>query len=424
MTAAPDSAAKAPFSGWRIVALAVITMVMTSPGQTIGVSVFIDPMIDGLGVTRDQVSLAYLIGTLSAATMLPIVGRRIDRFGLRTMMTIIALGFGVTLLGMSQVQGFATLIVGFLGIRLLGQGSLSLTATVAVGLWFEHNRGFAAGIVAAVGGGMMALTPIALNGLIGFTSWRTAWVLAAIIVVSVVLPMARFGMIDRPADVGQVPDGAAFVARRDRSGHARASRPPSTRAEALRNPAFWLLAAVVATPSLLTTALNFHQIAILGERGISEDQAAALFLPQFVGPLAAGLVFGPLADRLRPRTLMVTAMVMLAGAHGVLSVASNVPIAIGYGLTVSVAAGAVRTLYSTLFPRFFGTAELGGIMGVATTITVAASASGPFILSLAKTATGEFQLPVLLLGAVPLTIAAIVAVTPTSRVPELALTAG
>ncbi len=411
------------FSGWRIVTLAVITMVMTSPGQTIGVSVFTDPMIEGLGLTRDQVSFAYLLGTLGGATMLPLVGRRIDRFGLRTMMTIIGVAFGLALIGMSQVQGFVTLALGYVGIRLLGQGSLSLTSSVAIGLWFERRRGFAAGIVAAVGGGIMALTPIALNALIGFTSWRTAWVIAAITVWVVIIPVARFGMIDRPEDVGQVPDGQAFHDEAERTGTVVVPRVSSTRAQALRNPAFWLLSAVVATPSLLTTALNFHQIAILGERGISEGQAAALFLPQFLGPLASGVVFGPLVDRLAPRTMMVATTLMLAASHLVLSLSSNVPIAVAYGLLVGVTSGAVRALSGTLFPRFFGTREIGAIMGVGQTINVAASASGPFILAVMKSGVGEFQMPVLLLGAIPLVLAVAVALTPHSRVPELGWTA-
>lgn len=54
------------FSGWRIVALAALTMAVTGPGQTVGVSAFVDPMIDGLDLTRSQVSGAYLVGTLAA----------------------------------------------------------------------------------------------------------------------------------------------------------------------------------------------------------------------------------------------------------------------------------------------------------------------------------------------------------------------
>lgn len=71
--AKPSLKATAPggFYGWRMVGLAAICLAMTAPGQTVGVSVFVDPMIEALSLSRSQVSLAYLIGTLTGATTLP-----------------------------------------------------------------------------------------------------------------------------------------------------------------------------------------------------------------------------------------------------------------------------------------------------------------------------------------------------------------
>ncbi len=92
------------FSGWRIVAVAAIALGMTGPGQTVGVSVFIDPMIEALGLTRSQVSGAYLIGTLSGAFALPHVGRFLDARGTRITMALVGL--------VSLVLGFAGIGVG------------------------------------------------------------------------------------------------------------------------------------------------------------------------------------------------------------------------------------------------------------------------------------------------------------------------
>ena len=59
------------FYGWRIVVFSAIALALTGPGQTFGVSVFVDPMIDELGISRTQMSTAYLIGTLAGAVALP-----------------------------------------------------------------------------------------------------------------------------------------------------------------------------------------------------------------------------------------------------------------------------------------------------------------------------------------------------------------
>ena len=69
------------FAGWRVLALATVVLGLTGPGQTIGVSVFIDHFADSLGLTKNQISAGYAIGTLCGSLTLPTVGRLIDRFG-------------------------------------------------------------------------------------------------------------------------------------------------------------------------------------------------------------------------------------------------------------------------------------------------------------------------------------------------------
>ncbi len=195
------------FLGWRIADLATLTAALTGPGQTIGVSVFVDPMIDALDLTRSQVSAAYLIGTLLGALALPSTGRWIDRLGARRAMTLIGLAFGTGLVAMSGVGGFITLAAGFSLIRWLGQGSLSLVSTVAVTHWFERRRGLVFGLMMTGVSALMSLTPIFLNLAIEAYSWRTAWRLAAVMIWITVVPIGYFGIINRPSDVGQQTDG-------------------------------------------------------------------------------------------------------------------------------------------------------------------------------------------------------------------------
>ena len=183
------------FLGWRIVALATVTAALTGPGQTIGVSVFVDPMIGALSLTRSEVSTAYLIGTLVGAVALLPVGRLIDKVGTSRAMTLIGLAFGLGLLAMSGVQGFVTLAIGFTLIRWLGQGSLQLVSTLSVTPWFERRRGFAFGIMTTATATLMALTPVFLGAAIGAYGWRMAWVLAAVAIWLIVVPIARFGII-------------------------------------------------------------------------------------------------------------------------------------------------------------------------------------------------------------------------------------
>ena len=338
------------FIGWRIAVLATITGAMTGPGQTIGVSVFVDPMIADLNLTRSQVSLAYLIGTLVGAAALLPVGRWIDRVGSRRAMTWIGLAFGFGLVAMSGVRGFVTLAIGFTLIRWLGQGSLGLVSVVSITHWFERRRGAVFGVSFTAVSALMALTPIFLGLAIEAYDWRTAWLIAAVAVWLVVIPIARFGIVDRPVDVGQYPDGDDAPTASSARARTAASR---SRREALGEVRFWLLNLAVAVTAMLVTALNFHQISILGEEGFTATEAATMFLPQVFGAIVAGLVVGALADLVQARFLVATSMAILVCSLLLVGFIQPGWQVVLYAVMLGASAGAQRPLVATLLPRWY-----------------------------------------------------------------------
>lgn len=388
------------FWGWRILALATITGALTGPGQTIGVSVFVDQFIADLGLTRSKVSTAYLIGTLVASLGLPLVGRQIDRIGVRRAMSIIGAAFGVALVGMAGVQGFVTLAIGFTTIRFLGQGSLSLVSTVAVTHWFERRRGTAMGIFATATAILMALVPVGLSLIIGWVDWRMAWLVSALVIWLVVIPIARFGIVDRPSDVGQEPDGGVVpkVVSKEQVSES------ATRSEATRTVRFWVLVAGMASVGMLSTALNFHQISLLADAGLSATEAALMFLPQTIGAGAAGLLFGYIADRLTGRWLIPMAMALLASSLFLAANLAGTALIVLYAISLGAAGGSSRSINATLLPRWFGTAHIGEIQGTATLIGVASTALGPVVFSLARDAASNYGTAALWFSLLPLAV--------------------
>jgi MFS family permease len=73
-----------------MLAMAGLAVFMSGPAQTYGVSAFVDPMLTELGESRSLFSTTYSIGTLVSALTLLVVGRQIDRFGSRLVMTLAA----------------------------------------------------------------------------------------------------------------------------------------------------------------------------------------------------------------------------------------------------------------------------------------------------------------------------------------------
>lgn len=390
-----------PFSGWRVVACSAVALAMTGPAQTNGVSVFIDPMIADLALTRSQVAGAYLVGTLLGALALPLIGRRFDTRGARATMTVMGAALGVMLIAMGGVVGLITLVIGFTGIRMLGQGGLSLTATTAVAPWFSTRRGTAVGVVGAVGSAGISLFPVLAAAVIGVVTWRWTWVLLGLLVWLVVLPVARLGIIDRPADVGQDVDGTPV----DELAGGDASPVSFTRGQALRTAMFWAVAAAVATTGMIGTGLAFHQIDLLGEQGLTPVEAAANFLPQTAAAVAATFLVGTLIDHLAARWVLLGSMAMLAVAMLVVPWVSPGLAAIGYGVAIGAGGSAARALEAASFPKLFGIAHLGEIRGVVTAISVASTAFGPLALSLGRDLTGSYVEVLQLLLVLPVGVA-------------------
>jgi nitrate/nitrite transporter NarK len=183
-------------------------------------------------------------------------------------MAVVGAVFGAFLIGLSTVTGILGVTAGFVGIRMAGQGALGLTATTATALWFTRRRGVAVGIVSAVGAAGISLAPVLLERLVSAYGWRAVWAGEGLLVWLTVIPLALLVMRDRPQQMGQRPDGA----RADAVG---TSAVGMTRAQAARTGWFWLVTASVSLSGMLATAVAFHQISLLGERGLSTTEAAA-----------------------------------------------------------------------------------------------------------------------------------------------------
>jgi MFS family permease len=407
------------FYGWRIVAASSAAVVLTAPGQTAAVSAFIESMLGELGLSRMALSTAYLVGTLTGAAAMPAVGRALDRYGVRRTMAVVGAVFGAFLIGLSTVTGILGVTAGFVGIRMAGQGALGLTATTATALWFTRRRGVAVGTVSAVGAAGISLAPVLLERLVSAYGWRAVWAGEGLLVWLTVIPLALLVMRDRPQQLGQRPDGA-------RSDAVGTSAVGMTRAQAARSGWFWLVTAAVSLSGMLATAVAFHQISLLGERGLSTTEAAANFLPQTAAALLATLAMGALADRVSPSLALAVCMLLLAAGLAWGTVVEPGLSAVGFGLTIGAAGGSVRALEAATVPKVFGTAHLGSVRGLVAAFSVGSTAFGPVLFAMVQGATGSYR-PVLAGSAVlPLLLAgaALVVRQPTVQMPAAVTPAG
>ncbi|WP_254977291.1 MFS transporter [Cyanobium sp. ATX 6A2] len=372
---------------------------MTTPGQTVGVSVFLDPIIDDLGLTRSLVSLLYMLGTLTGSLALPWIGRGIDRFGTRRAVVAIAVLFSLACGGMALVQGVVTLGLGFIAIRGLGQGALGLVSINAINLWFVQRRGLAlslSGIGFALGIGTF---PLLIEWLIRQYGWRWAYALLGGLVAVTILPAGALVFRRQPELYGLQPDGRLGARTQQRPTEANV-----TLAQARRTSTFWLFALGNGVVAALGTGLLFHHYSIMATAGVDRTLAALVFLPYGLVAAGANLVSGLLLDRISPRFLLSVMVWMLCLAL-LLAVRVNSPqLLVLYGVLLGLMQGTNGILQAGVYSYYFGRAHLGSISGFAATLMVAATAVGPLLFSVGFERFGSYALVLTLASLLPFTM--------------------
>ncbi|MDZ7703263.1 MAG: MFS transporter [Trueperaceae bacterium] len=394
------------FYGWTVLGAATFGMMMTTPGQTLGVSVFLDPIIADLGVSRSTVSLLYTFGTLAGAFSLPFVGRFIDRRGPRVAVVAIAGLFALACVFMGLVQGLGMLLVGFLLIRGLGQGSLSLVSLHVINLWFVRRRGFAIGLSGLGMALATAFFPLLIETLLGAFGWRGAYMLLGGLVAVTILPIGWLLYRSQPERYGEVPDGRV---KRGETAPV-VDEYNATPGEAKRTPLYWLFIGGDVLIAAFGTGLVFHHYDLMAVGGLERVAAAAVFVPFGLLTAAGNFTGGVLMDRISPKILLSAMLTLQAAA--LVTAAFIVPaLLIPYGVMLGITQGIKGGVTGSVYAYYFGRQHLGAIKGFAITLSVAGTAAGPFLFALGKDLFGGY-VSTLLWSALPVLLLAVVALLP------------
>ena len=84
------------YYGWLIWLFSTLGILASIPGQTMGMAVFTDHFIETLHLSRTQLSMAYLVGTVGSSLFLTRAGRWYDKFGGRLTVTVTSAALALT----------------------------------------------------------------------------------------------------------------------------------------------------------------------------------------------------------------------------------------------------------------------------------------------------------------------------------------
>ncbi|MBZ0295479.1 MAG: MFS transporter [Anaerolineae bacterium] len=377
------------YYGWVIWGAATLGIIATAPGQSFTVSLFIDHFIADFGLDRTTVSSLYSLGTFIGALSLTWVGRKIDQYGNRRGTLVIAALFAVALSLWSSVGGIPGLLVGFIAIRGLGQGSLSLSSSTLIAQWFRYRRGF-----------MMSLSLIAfalfqrfyvpwLQSILEIYDWRQVWPMLSLGVALLVLPLTWLLVRDRPEDMGLLPDGA--VKEVDDSAAKFDDEDNWTLREAMRTPIFWVFIGARLLPPAWATGLILHQLSLFESLGHGPHVAAEVYGNMALITAGVSLIAGYIVDRWRPGRALTLQLVGLIGAMYMATFMFEGWQLLIYALSLGVVMGSGGAFDGAVWANLFGRKYQGSIRGFATTGMVAGSAIGPVIFSLNYDLAGNYE---------------------------------
>ncbi|MGW4062619.1 MFS transporter [Amycolatopsis sp. NPDC004747] len=328
-------------------------------------------------------SVALLVSAVTGIA----VGRVLDRRGPRLLMTA---GSVVGVAAVVLIATARTLPWFFIGWICAGPAMAATfypPAFAALTRWYGPRRVRALTTLTLVAG--FASTVFApLTALLAeHLSWRSTYVVLAVVLAVVTVPGHWFGLRQPWPPVV-----------------ADAAQPAIPGSEA-RSPAFVALVAAFSLTALGTYAVVVNLVALLAERGLSTSTAAIALGLGGAGQVAGRLGFATLVNRTGVRTRTAVVIVVLAATTTLLGVLTSTVALVCASVLAGMARGVFTLLQATAVADRWGTAGYGRLSGLLSAPLVTMSAVAPYTGAALAALTGSYSTAFLVLGA--LTVAAV-----------------
>lgn len=396
MTGQTIRPARLPFYyGWVNLTVAALAMVGTLPGRTQGLGLITEPLLRDLHLDRVLFAQINLWATLIGALFCVGIGRLLDRFGSRVVLTLVTLFLGAVVLSMSGVQGVALLAVLITLTRGLGQSALSVISITIVGQWFVRRINLAMALYTIILSiGFMIAFPV-VGSAVSASGWRSAWTEIGVALLLVLTPASWLLVRRTPESIGLALDGEI-----KEENQPLDEKVGFTLSQALATPAFWVFALSSSVYGLIASGIALFNESILAERGFDASTYYRTLVITALTALAGNFLGGWLTSKWSMKRLMALAMALLAGSLLALPHVTTQAHVVMYALVMGLAGGFVMVIFFSFWSQTFGRAHLGKIQGAAQTLTVLASATGPLLLAKCVTQTGSYTMMFYLLAAV------------------------
>jgi MFS family permease len=353
----------------RILLFGMLMTFSSSFGQTFFVSLFVPAWEREFALGSGLFGSIYSLATLMSAGLLPIVGRWVDVIDLRRYALIVALGLGISCLGLALVGDVWQLLIALFGLRLFGQGLCGHIASTTMARRFQTDRGKALSVSALgypIGEGIVPTLGILA---IAAWGWRKTSLVDGALVFCILIPLIVCFLA--PAALRTPP----------------ANLPPNssddplekewTRSHVLRDWRFYSLLPGFLIIPFGVTGLIIHQVRLAEFKGWSLSTFAYAFTGFAVARIVGSLLAGPAIDRWGARRLFPFIAFPMAAGIALLMAFDSPWIALAYLSLTGASIGMASGTGSALWAELYGVRHLGAIKSMGSSLAVFGTALSP-----------------------------------------------
>ena len=320
-------------------------------GGMFSLPVLLQPIARGTGWSVAGISSAMTIGFLAMACCSMIWGTLSDRIGARP----VVLTGSIVIAASLALASRATSLLEFqlLFGLMIGAATAAIFAPMMATVtgWFDTNRSLAVSLVSAgMGMAPLPMSPLVAR-LVSSYDWRTTMQILAVVVASIMIPVAL--LVRRPP---------ALAAGAAASGDA-GPQPEMSIAQAVRTPQFIILLATNFFCCATHSGPIIHTVSYAISCGIPLVAAVSIYSLEGLAGLGGRIAFGLLGDRFGAKRVLVLGL--LAQAFGALAYVFVRELAAFYAVAAVfgfIYAG-VMPLYSVLARENFPLKIMGTVIG-------------------------------------------------------------
>jgi MFS family permease len=395
------------FYGWWIVAAAFVLHGLSGGLFFHAFGAYFVFLQAEFGWSRTLISGAFSLSRLESGFLGPLQGWLINRFGSRTCVSVGLVIFALGFIMLSFVDN-ATTFYGVFVVIALGSGLAGfLTINIVLVNWFERQRSTAISL-SATGGSVAGLMVPFVAWALSTYGWRATAFASGILLLVIGLPMAQV-IRQAPEPYGYLPDGAKAPVgggAGEGGGHGHGTSVSGASGgfaarEALRTPAFWLLASGHGLALMSVSAVSAHLIPFLvsPQMGMSLEAAAGMVAALTAASVVIHVIGGPVGDRVNRRLLATLCMIGHTAALLILATATSAAAVVAFAVLQGTAWGFRGPLMTPIRADYFGRRAIATLEGFAAMVTTAGLTIGPIVAGIIADRTGDYRLSFLFIAA-------------------------